>query len=498
MVKTKAIEIIKTLTEAERKNFGQFLNSPYFNSNKNLTKLYTLIHKNLHNINSEKITEEFFYSKLYPAKKFSYGIMKNLMSDLSGFAEKFLIINSVNTGIESVSQKLVLLKEYDKRNLDSYFLRSYDKLEKFLEGIKVHEDYFRDYFAADEVLRNFYLNRSSVNEYASAALKGTENTFLLLISVLSDEFIIKLSVEHGANRKPYYDIIKEFISRIDLNALVSSVENSDLKNKEEILIKLKTISLFVDSESSKEVYFQLKDAIFRNYRKYTNLMLYTMIVNTILQYAENRSSTGSPEFFEEKYRVLKKMFSLVKFNSEGVGHVYLSVYLDVVLTGIKLGELDYAAAFAGKFRKDVDTSVQEVAYNLAAAYIHAAKEEYELCLEKLSKVGQTDHHIKLRTKFLYLKCYFELNMFEQGLSMVDSFRKFISDTNELHSDFRKILRDSCKSYYELFRLSASPELYTIEKIEKHENFIRNSKISSKQWHLKKLEDLKNSFKGPAR
>jgi len=498
MVKNKAIRVIKTLSESEKKEFALFIRSPYFNSNKKLVKLYELILKDLDSINSENITEEFFYSKLYPSKKFSYGIMKNLMSELSGFVEKFLVINSVNTGIESVSQKLVLLKEYDKRNLDSYFFRSYDKLEKYLDGIKIHENYFRDYFSVDEVLRNFHLDRSSVNEFASAALKGTENTFLLLISVLSDEFIIKLSAEHSANRKPEYDMINEFINSVDLNALVSSVENSKLKNKDDILIKLKTISLFVNPAESKEVYFQLKDAIFRNYRKYSNLMLYTMITNTILQYAEMRSSTGSPEFFEEKYRVLKKMFSFVKFNSEGVGHVYLSVYLDVVLTGIKLGETDYAASFAEKFRKDVDPSVQDVAYFLASAYIHAAKEEYELCLEKLSKVGQTDHHIKLRTKFLYLKCYFELNMFEQGLSMVDSFRKFIGDTKELHSDFRKILRDSCKSYYELFRISSSPQLYSIEKIEKHAKFIQNSRISSKHWHLKKLDELKNSFQGSTR
>lgn len=494
MVKNKATGIIKTLSVSEKKELALFIRSPYFNSNKKLVKLYELILKDLDSINSENITEEFFYSKLYPSKKFSYPIIKNLMSELSGISEKFLIINSVKTGIDDVKQRLLLLKEFDKRDLDNLFLKSYEKLQKHLSTIKIHEDYFRDYFAVDEVLRNFHLNRSSVNEYASAALKGTENTFLLLISVLSDEFIIKLSVEHSANRKPEYDIIKEFITSVDIDALVRSVENSKLKNKEEILIKLKTISLFVNPVESKEVYFQLKDAIFSNYRKYSNLMLYTMIVNTILQYAEIRSSTGSPEFFEEKYRVLKKMFSFVKFNSEGVGHVYLSVYLDVVLTGIKLGETSYAAAFAEKFRNDVDPSVQDVAYYLASAYIHAANEEFEMCLAKLSKVDQTDHHIKLRTKFLYLKCYFELNMFEQGLSMVDSFRKFIGDTKELHSDFRKILRDSCKSYYELFRIASSPQLYTPEKIEKHENFIRNSRISSKEWHLKKLDELKAMFK----
>ena len=77
--------------------------------------------------------------------------------------------------------------------------------------------------------------------------------------------------------------------------------------------------------------------------------------------------------------------------------------------------------------------------------------------------------------------------------MIDSFKKFLADTKELHPDFRKKLNDSCKTYYELFRISSSPERYDSEKIDKQIAFVKASGINTKEWYLSKLEELKNKY-----
>lgn len=45
MIKNKAIEVISTFSEPELKLFYLFLESPYFNSNKSLIKLFGVIKK---------------------------------------------------------------------------------------------------------------------------------------------------------------------------------------------------------------------------------------------------------------------------------------------------------------------------------------------------------------------------------------------------------------------------------------------------------------------
>lgn len=490
-LKSKGIEIIKTFSADEQKEFGSFIGSSYFNTNKNLVKLYNTIAKNHSKLGSENITEEYLYSKIFPEKKYNYGIMKNLMSDLAKLTDRFLIINRNNKEAEGVRQKTLLLNEYGRRGLETYFKNLSDKLEKYLGESKISEEYYEDSYIVGEEIRNFYQDRSDIKNYYNTVLTEGESVLSYIISMLSDAAVIKFNLEHTYNKISELDFIGSLIENVRIENLMDFFEKNNIANKADVIIKLKTI-LLVINDNEDEMYYKIRNEIYNHPGLYTNKMLYTIFQNTLLSYAEKRASQGSNEFFAEKYNLMKKMFSIVKMNTEGVGHIFHSIYLDFILSAIKLGELDYAEAFAKGFVKHVDPSMKDVVNHLGKAYIYAAKEDHEACIGELALTGQTDFHIKLRTKFLYLKCYFELKAFEQGLSMVDSFKKFITDTKELHPDFRKMLVESCNSYNLLFKISASPEDYPTEKLDKQIKAVKKSGILSKEWHLGKLEEFRGA------
>lgn len=493
MIKNKAIEVISTFSVPELKEFYLFLESPYYNSNKSLIKLFSEIKKTLLANKAEKLTEEFLYGKIFTGKKYNYGIMKNLMSELFKQAEKFLVINFYNNTIKEIDQRLILLGELERRGLDDNFRHAFTKTKDQLEASRISSRYYQNFSSLYETTRDFHRNRSNVNEYSQNVLNVIDFTFPHIISMLADEYAMQYTAEHSTNHKPETDLLKEFITRINIEDFIRFIENSAIKNKEDILIKLNFIKLLAGSGNNDEIYYKLRDVVFMNRGLYSNKMLYTLINNYLLLYAEKRASEGSREFFIEKYNMLKKMFTIVKMNKDGVGHIFLSTYLDTVLSGIKLGETDYVSGFAEEYRKDVDPSVRDVAYRLARAYIFAAEKKYEASLKELARTGQADFHIKLRTKFLYLRCCYELSLFEQGFSMIDSFKKFLADTKELHPDFRKKLNDSCKTYFELFKISSSPEKYDLEKLDKQINFVKASGINAKEWYLSKLDELKNKY-----
>ena len=491
MIKNKAIEVISTFSEPELKEFSLFLESPYFNSNKSLIKLYGEIKKALLAGKAEKLTEEFLYRKIFKGKKYNYGIMKNLMSELFKQAEKFLVLNLNNNTIKETEQRLLLLEELERRGLDDNFKQVFTKTKDQIKAGKINSSYYQNLGRLYETAKDYYRNRSNINEYSQNVLNVVEYTFPQIISMLADEYALQYTAEHSTNHKPATDLLKEFFANINIEDFTKVVESSSIKNKEDILIRLHFIVMLTGS--SDEVYYKLRDVVFMNTELYSNQMLYTIMNNYLLLYAEKRASEGSGEFFTEKYNLLKKMFTVVKMNRDGVGYIFLSSYLDTVLSGIKLGETDYVSRFAEEFRKDVDPSVRDVAYRLARAYIFAAEKNYEASLKELARTGQADFHIKLRTKFLYLKCCYELSLFEQGFSMVDSFKKFLADTKELHPEFRKKLNDSCKTYFELFKISSSPEKYDLEKLDKRISFVKASGINAKEWYLSKLEELKSKY-----
>ena len=492
MIKNKAIEVISTLSEPELKEFSLFLESPYFNSNKSLIKLFNEIRKALLAGSAAKLTEELLYGKIFKGKKFNYGIMKNLMSELFKQAEKFLVINLNNNALLDIDRQFLLLGELERRGLDDHFRHTFSKTKETIENRKISSSYYENSGRLYETAKDFHRNRSNIKEYSENAINVIEYTFPALVSMLADGNAMLYTAEHSANYKPEIDLLKEFIARINIKDFTGFVESSSVKNKEDILIKLNFIMLLSGSNND-EIYYKLRDVIFSNAAIYSNQMLYTLMNNYLLLYAEKRASEGSAEFFAEKFSLLKKMFTLVKMNSDGVGCIFLSSYLDTVLSGIKLGETEYVSVFAEKFRKDVDPSVRDVAYRLARAYIFAAEGDYEACLKELARTGQADFHIKLRTKFLYLRCCYELGLFEQGFSMIDSFKKFVADTKELHPDFRKKLNDSITAYSGLFRIYSSPEKFGADKLDKQISFVKSSLISPKAWYLDELDKLKKKY-----
>ena len=91
MLKSKAIDIIKTFSPEELKRFVSFVSSPYFNSVKSLIRLTEVLRNHYPDFSTEDLTEVSLYEKVYGKGKFSYSVMKNLMSDLIPLCEKFLI-----------------------------------------------------------------------------------------------------------------------------------------------------------------------------------------------------------------------------------------------------------------------------------------------------------------------------------------------------------------------------------------------------------------------
>ena len=60
MKNTQLIKLLRTFDQKEIKRFREFISSPFFNKNKNVTKLFEIIRKIYPDFEQEKFTKEFF------------------------------------------------------------------------------------------------------------------------------------------------------------------------------------------------------------------------------------------------------------------------------------------------------------------------------------------------------------------------------------------------------------------------------------------------------
>lgn len=487
MFSNKAGEIIKTFSQEEVKSFGAFLKSPYFNSNKNVIRLYDVMRK--HANASEKVSEEFIYGKIFKGKEYNYGIFKNLLSELYKLAEEFLTVNANKHNKDSISNILTLLGEYEKRKLDNNFLTRYGKAEQGFSSRKMDPEFDENYARLLEAKRNFFINRSDVKNESDTLIVKSQYIFGAIVSFLYQEALPFHAAEHSLNKSPEVNLLRELLNHLDIDAFLAYLKNLNDSSLSHYIIRLQSISLFLQPRND-SLYFELKKNILADKDKFSNYELYSLLNTTLMNYCETRSSQGEPAFQNERYEILKEIFSHVKFNSDGVGAVFLPIYIDFVNLALKKGDTDAAVKFASDFRKELDSSIRETGYNLALAYVSYAHKQYEESLKYLSKTGHIDFHFKLRIKFLYLKIYYNLSLIEEGLSLLDSFKHFVKDTVEIHPQFRKILNDSIKYHILLFKFKANPEHYSAKDYDDFVFGVKKSRILQKQWYLDEAESLR--------
>ena len=86
------IIVLRTITPDELKSLKTFLSSPYFNSLSKINELFEILKKFYPEFNSDSLTSEFLFKKLYPGKIYNYSTITNLISKMQKLIEEFLVI----------------------------------------------------------------------------------------------------------------------------------------------------------------------------------------------------------------------------------------------------------------------------------------------------------------------------------------------------------------------------------------------------------------------
>ncbi len=121
----KLYAILKTLTKEEISEFKRFINSPFYNQNPNVPKLFSEISTYHPDYNSLNLKGEKLHEIIFPGTDVNKGSINNLITKLISLAEKYLAVRAFDKN-ETISVRL-LLQEYEKRKLDALFISAINK-----------------------------------------------------------------------------------------------------------------------------------------------------------------------------------------------------------------------------------------------------------------------------------------------------------------------------------------------------------------------------------
>ncbi|MBK8983712.1 MAG: hypothetical protein IPM38_15685 [Ignavibacteria bacterium] len=468
MQNTRLIKFLRTLNNNEIRQFRDFVNSPAFNKNKNISDLFDILYRYYPDFESQELNEESLFQMIFENEKYQYFKIKNLISDLFGLGKEFLAISAFRKD-NHLSEKF-LLSELRKRNLDAAFEQTYKFADKSLEKTEAKDEFYflRKLDLQSEIMYYYSPKKPNVNfHYFQERLD-------LFVSY-SSIFLLKLynTMLHEKNQNNYSFDMKMFNNVMDYLKDSSFDGNPTLEVYYNILLMEKT--------KDEKYFYELKE-LKNKYRDclnpFDNYMLYL--------HMDSYCSTAYNEYCRTD--LLNEQFLLVRENLmyriPEQDKVLYPDFLNEVKKAVRVNEFDWADDYIKKYNHILTDEIDNT-LNFCYGFISYKKGELDKALDYFSKTNFSNFIIKIQVKILLLQICIDKEYFEEAELMIDTFRHYLSREKSVLDSIKKSILEFLKITSDLIKLrtniNGKDNLFKTEKIKKDIENMSNNRFGIKLW-----------------
>lgn len=472
MYKNKLTGLLSTWSVAELKQFKLFLASPYFNRNQKLIDLFTIINKYAPHFSHSSCTNEKVYTKVFGKGPFNNVQLIKLTSKLFKLAEQFIAHQSLN----EQQQQIYLLDFYTERNLDNYFLSTINKFRaNYIDNVAQDNQWFFNKYQLELKQANYLSNhpedyKADIN--LQAVSDALDNHYL--ITKLQHLCYLK-------NRERTVSVEYQYNFALEIEEYLQQRQDTPF-----IIHLWSKIFQLLHSPQDISKYQDLKQFLSKQEH-----LLSLSDKRDIYAYLENMAKF----VFPTKKDYFKELFTLYK-NQLAESKEYVKTFLcpntfrNITKVGLYLQELDWVESFIDEHKDNISTAYlkEENIHGLCLTMLTFAQQKYSLALDYINETKVKNIYLKLETRSIRIKIYYELRYFDLFHDSINSFRKFLSEN-------RKHIAPFYLDAYRLF-INLINNIYNTlpkdhDRIENLEEKANSSlHLPEKKWILTKLNSLK--------
>lgn len=452
MADTKLINLLRSLSSDELKQFEKFVDSTYHNKGRDLAQFLKTLKPYYPGFNQKNLSNELLFKKLFPGKDFdelkSANHIRTLTSHLFRLCKDFLI--QVELENQNTTRQYLLLNQFRKRRLYKEFDKEFDNRHDQDEEIsKGSVGYFVNEFLLSAVKRDCSLNRDDFENSVEFTIRASEN--ILTAALISCyKFADEKNLAAAYNIVPRENLLQPLLEHLDTDNLLPALKenNPGYYPYIEIFHSIYMMNKFRDNTS---YYFSLKELLKKHSALFGRAENY-VLWNILLTYC-GVNRMGSKEVFGIHKHILEN--GIYKLSDKENIHIVL--FRNIVLNASAEGEYKWLEEFIEKYSDDLHDNHRENMKAYSMAYLHFAKSEFERALEYILKIKYNLFLFKLDLKILQLKIYYELGYFEECLSLVSTTLSYLKSTDELAPFIKQSIGEYAKCLRDLIRFRTNPK-----------------------------------------
>lgn len=477
----KLISLLKTFSKEEMKEFELFVHSPFFNKEKVLMKLCSVLRKHHPGFNGRALNKESLFEILYPGKKYNDSIMRNNFSKILTLAEHYLAIK--NFSDEKFGYNLSLMKELSKRQQKKLFEKILPVETNLLESSAPRDEqyFYKKLLLTDEIWK-FNMNQKSAMDYSSIDFVFKIQDSLVPYALIS---IFKTGCYLMNTRSKMFS--QEHDAKL-FNKLEEYLMSNEVKFRDYVYIWYYYFAYKLGTSKDEKYFFSLKKITENNYDE-LNLLEKRNIYVILTNYCYVKTNNGELKFSNEHFKLLKDNVEKGHYLTSGnfMTHIF---YMNVVITGLEAGENEWIKNFIEKHKAELDKENIDNTVNFSLAFYFYYLKEYDKALEYAALVGVDDLSYKHQLKSFYLKIFFDMNETEPFYSHVDNYRHFISSEKNIDLAMKDTIGNYIGFTKRIFDIKNNliDKDYKTTKLKNE--ITQSTNLINKGWLLKRIDELK--------
>ncbi|MBK6875328.1 MAG: hypothetical protein IPG99_02365 [Ignavibacteria bacterium] len=487
MKDTKLVDILKTLTTEELREFRKFVVSPY-HKKRDVEDLFNALRPFHPNFEEEKLTNEYIYNKLFPGKKFgdkkSDSLIKTLSSDLFALCKEFLI--QLEFEKNENYRRYFLLQQLRKRKLYSEHVKEAKPAKAYLE-----KESGNDF----ELIQKFYLSSSMVEyhidagEFAECYENVIEQSEYLSAAALIG--MLRFSsqqeaAEYGYNLKTRKNLTQAILSHLNVDALIDDLKANG--SRYHAFIEINYIGHLINkSEMSKDLFYKMKKLLSDNHELLSERELY--IFYSMLTAYGHKVFAGSAgkESENEVFELYSKMIELDAYKFSSNDYFQVGLFRGMLITARASGKLEWMKMLIDEKLKELHPNYIDNMKSYAMGQYYYGMGLYEKALESLIVLKSDYFLYKKDLKNLLFRIYYELGYIEESYSMLENMKKYLSNTDDLSDRIKKLSQNFVRFAGELLKARDRKDKMEVEFLKKS---IRESdETESANWLVEKLNEI---------
>lgn len=474
MTDSKIYNVLTHFDKVEQNRLRKYIRSPYFNANEALMIFYDILSEHINaNGKADFLTKEIIWTQLYKNETFNDVRFRKLSSDLLKLVEGFLAQKVYDEN--SLQQASFLLEAIGKKKIEKLYNSSI-RNTKTISDLHYQKPASFFYYQFEIQKKLYDLNEAELKRFEKSNVEEIINQL--------DYFYLAEKLKWYCTVLSRQNLVSHEYKLLFIDEIINHLNKYPYE--ETPVIQIYHLVYLTQSEGENEQYYYDLKNILDKYWQILTLEEAEETYTNLLSYCIKKSNQGKNVFLREFFEIAKDLLNKGLLLS--TGQLNPGFFRNAVMTSLRIGEYAWTENFINKYSEKLpkEFRTNAVTYNLALVYFYQKK--YDKVIPLLQSVEYDELVYNLSSKSILIAVYYELDEDESLMSLMDSFKVYITRHKEIANEKRIHYLNLMKYVRKMLKIVPG-DTKEIEKIKQEMIEDKKVGIASEKWVYEKLAEL---------